>query len=389
MNSDVMHKLQDTQKEQKAALDMLARQLSQIATSISEMRENEGKIPTTVKMPGKENISTIALRPDEEQTRPKMPLEEGESWKEGDVLIQETGGAGSHQLIEEVASEEDEEAEETKEIPIEPKKNISVIATRKKVPTKYSDPGMFTLPIAIEDNKIMRAMCDLGASINVLPLSIYQTLNGVEMVAGQVEIQLADCSCIRPEGIVENIIVKVHDFVYSTDFYVIRTGTNSAESSEILLGRPFLKTTRTVINVFDGTLGLVYYGEKYTIKMEKTQKPTELEHLHSVEDIAPQQIVYRMEDLLQDECKDVGGGMEEEVAEWNQKVHAQGLTDQEIDEAIMDFCLGSQATWSSRVIDSPEEDFKSREPQKEKMPLPQVVSSVGKRSKRVSPRPSG
>ncbi|KAL1550429.1 hypothetical protein AAHA92_18391 [Salvia divinorum] len=211
------------------------------------------------------------------------------------------------------------------------------------------------------------------------------------MVATQVEIQLADCSCIRPKGIVENIIVKVHDFIYAADFYVIRTGTNSAGSSRILLGRPILKTAKTVINVFDGTLCLEYYGERYTLRMEEAQKPTDMENLHSVENIAPQTYEYRMEDLLQEECREVGRGMEKEVAKWNQGFHTQGLTDQEIDEAIMDFCLGSQATWSSRVIHfQEEEDFKSgKQQEKEKRPLPQVVSPIGKRSKRVSPCPNG
>ncbi|KAL1534107.1 hypothetical protein AAHA92_31503 [Salvia divinorum] len=388
LNNDVVNKLQDTQNEQKAALDMLARQLSQISTSISEMRGNEGKIPATVKMPGKENISSVDLRPNEEQVRPQGPLEKEKSSGGIGQLIKETEEVGVHKKPEEAASEEGRETKETEEVPNEVKENISMIATKQRVPTKHSDPGMFTLPISIGNNEVIRAMCDLGASINVLPLSIYQTLNGVKMVDAQVAIQLADCSCIHQEGIVENIIVKVHDFIYEADFYVIRTGTNSAGSSRILLGQPFLKIARTVINVFDGTLCLEYYGKKYTLRMEEAQKPTDMENLHSVEDIAPPEYEYNMEDLLQEECREVGGGMEKEVAKWNQEVHTQGLTDQEIDEVIMDFCLGPQATWSSGVIHSQVEDFKSGKIQeKEKRPLPQVVSPIGKRSKRVSPCP--
>ncbi|KAL1544877.1 hypothetical protein AAHA92_21672 [Salvia divinorum] len=323
------------------------------------MRGNEGRIPATVKMPGKENISTIALQTNEEQTRPKQPLEAEESLGGGGELIQETEEVGSHKPIEEVASEESRKVEETEEDPNEVEENISMVVTKQRVPTKHSDPGMFTLPISIGDNEITRAMCDLGASINVLPLSVYQALNGVKMVDAQVVIQLADCSCIRPEGIVENIIVKVHDFIYAADFYVIRIGTNSAGSSGILLGRSFLKTAKTAIDVFEGTLCLEYYGEKYTLRLDEAQEPADMENLYSVENIAPQTYEYRMEDLLQEEYREVGG-MKKEVAKWNQEVHTQGLTDQEIDEAIMDFCLGSQATWSSRVIHfQEEEDFKS------------------------------
>ncbi|KAL1541103.1 hypothetical protein AAHA92_25363 [Salvia divinorum] len=312
----------DTQKEQKVALDMLARQLSQIATSISEMRGNEGRIPATIKMSGKENINSIGLRPDEEQVRPRRPLEEEKSSGGGGELIKEAEETGDHKKREEVASEESKETEEKEEVPTTIKENISVVIQRQKVPTKQGDPGMFSLPISIGNNVITQAMCDLGASINVLPLTVYQQLNGVKMVDAHVVIQLADCSCIRPEGIVENSIVKVHDFIYLVDFYVIRTGKTPAGSSGILLRRPFSKTAKTIINVFDGTLCLEYYGEKYTLSLNKAKKPTEMEDLHSVEDIAPPDYEYSMEELLQEEYK-VGEKekMEKEVAQWNQEVH--------------------------------------------------------------------
>ncbi|KAL1559666.1 hypothetical protein AAHA92_09983 [Salvia divinorum] len=297
-NNDVVHKLQDAQKEQKSALDMLARQLSQIATSISEMRGNEGRIPATVKMSGKENISSIGLRPDEEQVRPERPLEGEESSKGGVELIKEAEKTGNYTEPEEVASEESKKTEETEEVHNEIKENISMVVSNQRVPTKQSDPGMFTLLISIGNNEITRAMCDLGVSINILPLSVYQALNGVKMVDAKVVIQLADCSCIRPEEIVENIIVKVHNFIYAANFYVIRTCTNSAGSSRILLGRPFLKTAKTVNNVFEGTLCLEYYEEKYILRLSEDQKPTDMEDLHSMEDIAPPDYEYSMEELL-------------------------------------------------------------------------------------------
>ncbi|KAL1559652.1 hypothetical protein AAHA92_09970 [Salvia divinorum] len=71
-NNDVVHKLQDAQLEQKAAMDMMAKQLSQIATSLNEMRGNDGKIPATVKMPQRENISKITLRSGKAYDEPKM-----------------------------------------------------------------------------------------------------------------------------------------------------------------------------------------------------------------------------------------------------------------------------------------------------------------------------
>ncbi|KAL1549076.1 hypothetical protein AAHA92_17223 [Salvia divinorum] len=146
------------------------------------MRGNEGRIPTTVKMLGKENISSIGLRPNEEQVRPKRPLDEEESSGGGGELIKEAEKTGDHKKPEEVASEESKETEEEEEVPTTIKESISVVIQRQKVPMKQGDPGMFTLLISIRNNEITQAVCDLGASINVLPLFVYQKLSGVKMV---------------------------------------------------------------------------------------------------------------------------------------------------------------------------------------------------------------
>ncbi|KAL1555061.1 hypothetical protein AAHA92_15545 [Salvia divinorum] len=77
-------------------MDMLTRQLSQIATSINELRGNDGKIPATVKLPGKENISKITLRSGRAYEEPKMRTENGECSREGgeDKLVKQTGQVG-------------------------------------------------------------------------------------------------------------------------------------------------------------------------------------------------------------------------------------------------------------------------------------------------------
>ncbi|KAL1563838.1 hypothetical protein AAHA92_06261 [Salvia divinorum] len=84
-NNDVVHKLQDAQKEQKASMDMIAKQLSQITTSLSEIRGNEGRIPATVKMSGKENISQIILRSGKAYEGPTMQPKNKESSSRGGI----------------------------------------------------------------------------------------------------------------------------------------------------------------------------------------------------------------------------------------------------------------------------------------------------------------
>ena len=109
---------------------------------------------------------------------------------------------------------------------------------------------------------LKRAMCDLGASINVMPLSIYSYLNAGPLKETGVVIQLADRSIVYPEGVLEDVLVQVNGLIFPTDFFVLdMEDDKSSNSSDILLGRPFLSTARTKIDVHDGTLTMEFDGE--------------------------------------------------------------------------------------------------------------------------------
>ncbi|KAL1555015.1 hypothetical protein AAHA92_15504 [Salvia divinorum] len=211
---------------------------------------------------------------------------------------------------------------------------------------------MFTLPITIGDVKVEHAMCDLGASINVLPYFVYTKLMGARLIQTKVVIQLADRSCINPVGVLENVIVKVHDFLYPADFHVIRMSEDvSAESSGVLLERPFLRTAKTLINVCEGTIYLDYHREKYTFSIDEAmKKPTDVENLHSVEVIAPLVQEYLEEEFLKEKFEGATrhNEMEAEVAIWCESMQKNDLTDQEISEAIMDFCQAKGSAGSSQ-----------------------------------------
>ncbi|KAL1553746.1 hypothetical protein AAHA92_14379 [Salvia divinorum] len=194
-------------------------------------------------------------------------------------------------------------------------------------------------------------MCDLGASINVLPYSLYTKLMGARLIQTKVVIQLADRSCINPVGVLENMIVKVHDFLYPADFHVIRMSEDvSAESSGVLLGRPFLRTAKTLIDVYEGTICLDYHGEKYTFSInEAMKKPMDEENLHNVDVITPLVQEYLEEEFLaRSEGSSEHNTIEAEVANWCETIQKNDLTDQEISEAIMDFCQAKGSSGSSR-----------------------------------------
>ncbi|XP_074298416.1 uncharacterized protein LOC141629292 [Silene latifolia] len=131
---------------------------------------------------------------------------------------------------------------------------------QQKLPTKCGDSGMFTIPCTIGDTKIHNAMLDLGASINVIPHSICQSLELGTMSKTNVVIQLADRSNVYPKGIVEDVLVMVDKLIFPADFYVLDM-EHDRQAAPILLGGPFTKTAKTKIDDFSGSLTMEFDGQ--------------------------------------------------------------------------------------------------------------------------------
>ncbi|KAL4334961.1 hypothetical protein GQ457_07G011140 [Hibiscus cannabinus] len=105
-------------------------------------------------------------------------------------------------------------------------------------------------------------MCDLGASINAMPLSIYKMITNDPLKDTKVTLQLADRSVINLEGLLENVLLEVDELIFPADFYVINMENDQSNtSSEILLRCPFLSTTNANIEVRSGLLTMEFDGE--------------------------------------------------------------------------------------------------------------------------------
>ncbi|KAL4284838.1 hypothetical protein GQ457_16G009050 [Hibiscus cannabinus] len=153
--------------------------------------------------------------------------------------------------------------------------NVSAILTRR-LPPKLKDQGMFTIPCKIGKVGFKKAMCDLGASINVMPLSVYKTLSADPLKETRITVQLADRSTIYPEGILENVLVQVNELIFPADFYVIDMKSDRTNNSpEILLGRPFLGTANVKIEVRSGLLTLECNGEVVKFNVYKEMRHPE------------------------------------------------------------------------------------------------------------------
>ena len=92
---------------------------------------------------------------------------------------------------------------------------------QRKLPQKLKDLGSFTIPCKIENSIFERALCDLGTSINLMPLSIFRRLGLGEARPTTVTLQLADRSLKHPWGVIEDVLVKVDKFIFPADFIVL------------------------------------------------------------------------------------------------------------------------------------------------------------------------
>ncbi|CAN6547390.1 unnamed protein product [Malus baccata var. baccata] len=142
----------------------------------------------------------------------------------------------------------------TKEV-VKVGENVSAILQRK-LPPKCKDPGSFTIPCVIGNTRFESAMLDLGASINVMPYSIYASMN---------------LGTLKNDG--------VNHLVFPADFYVLEMDeSDHAPSLPILLGRPFMKTAQTKIDVYSGTLSMEFDGEVVNFNLSDSIKYPSEDH---------------------------------------------------------------------------------------------------------------
>ena len=123
---------------------------------------------------------------------------------------------------------------------------------QKKLPLKLKDSGSFTIPCSIGNAEFGKALCDLRASINLMPLSFFKRLGFGEAKPTTVTFQLVDCSLKHLRGIIEDVLVKVDKFIFLADFIIL--DMEKDKDIPIKLGRPFLETRRAHIDVQKGEL---------------------------------------------------------------------------------------------------------------------------------------
>ena len=126
--------------------------------------------------------------------------------------------------------------------------HCSAIATRSLI-QKKEDPGAFIIPCTVGSLRFAKALCDLGASINLMPLSIYKKLGLGNPKPTAMRLLMVDRT-VRPIGILHDVLVKVESFIFTTNFVILDCEVDF--EVPIILGRPFLATGRALVDMEKG-----------------------------------------------------------------------------------------------------------------------------------------
>ncbi|XP_027158370.1 uncharacterized protein LOC113759991 [Coffea eugenioides] len=199
------------------------------------------------------------------------------------------------------------------------------VIIQNKLPPKLKDPGSFTVPCTIGNVEFSKVLCDLSASVSLIPLTVARQLGLKELKRTNISLQLADRSIRHPMGILENVLIKVQKFIIPVDFVVL--DTDEDVNVYIILGRPFLATAGTIIDVKRGKFKFQIGEEEVEFDLSKVEKyPSFTDHIYSVDicdELALEMSQVNLDDDSLELCLNGIGLQEEEVEEMIEFLQAQ------------------------------------------------------------------
>ncbi|XP_015167823.1 uncharacterized protein [Solanum tuberosum] len=147
--------------------------------------------------------------------------------------------------------------------------HYSVIAIRSLV-KKKDDPGAFTILCTIGLLHFAKALCDLGASINLMPLAIYKKLGFGDPKLNAMRLLMADRTIKNPIGVLQDVLVKMESFIFLTDFVTLDCDVNF--EVPIILGRPFLAPWRALVDMEKEQMKFRLNNEEATLNISRSMK---------------------------------------------------------------------------------------------------------------------
>ncbi|GJV63331.1 reverse transcriptase domain-containing protein, partial [Tanacetum coccineum] len=149
-----------------------------------------------------------------------------------------------------------------------------------KVPKKLEDPGKFLILCALQELDRTSALADSGASINLLPHSIYKQLGLRALTPTRMTLELANRSVTHPIGIAEDVVVRVDGFTFLADFVVVNFEPDPRVP--IILGRPFLHTAKAFIDLYEEKLTLRVGSDELIFYAKKFEKSKNKQFAHAI-----------------------------------------------------------------------------------------------------------
>ncbi|XP_070007336.1 uncharacterized protein [Nicotiana sylvestris] len=168
---------------------------------------------------------------------------------------------------------------------------------------KLEDPDAFTIPCTIGSANFAKALCDLGASINLIPYSVFKTLGFRQPRATSMRMQMVDRTLKRPFCIVDDVLVRVDKFILPVDFVILDCEVDYEVS--IIMGRYFLTTGKALVDVELGELTFQVGDDKVVFHVCKSMKQPNSTEVFSFVDLVTEVIVddtstmINVEDLLE------------------------------------------------------------------------------------------
>ncbi|XP_015965771.1 uncharacterized protein LOC107489532 [Arachis duranensis] len=149
----------------------------------------------------------------------------------------------------------------------------SIFALMGALPEKCDDPGPCMVTCTVNGVQFLDCTCDLGACVSVMPLSVYRILRLPPLKRSTERFVLADKSIITVTGVAEDVLVNIKGLVFLIDFYVLEMPSSESErASSILLGRPFLRTSRFKLDAYSGTYSFEIDGRVVSFSLEEAMK---------------------------------------------------------------------------------------------------------------------
>nr|GFC52252.1 reverse transcriptase domain-containing protein [Tanacetum cinerariifolium] len=204
-------------------------------------------------------VPILILEPDVSRTQTKPTILYPSSFADGLLLMPKFAST-----IKSLLANKDKNFELAK-VPLN--ENCSAMLL-KKLPEKL--PGKFLILCDFPRMEVCHALADLGASINLMPLSIWKKLLLPELTPTQMTLELADWLITHPKGVSEDVFVKVGKFHFPTDFVVV--DFEADPGVPLILGRSFLRTGRALIDVYREEITLRVNDESITFNLNQTMR---------------------------------------------------------------------------------------------------------------------